>query len=446
MRTVHIIGGGLSGTEAAWQLADRGFDVRLIEMRPQEATGAHRSDRLAEIVCTNSFKSTLPDTASGMLKRELDILDCRLLGVAREAMVPAGHALAVDRDVFATLVTDAIEGHANITVERRRQDTLEVARPTIVATGPLTAAKLSESLQGHVSSDHLYFYDAIAPSIEADSIDESVGFWASRYDKGDADYFNIPLDKAQYLELIARIREADLVTAHAFEEANYFESCLPIEVMVSRGEDTLRFGPMKPKGLRHPRTGEEPYAAIQLRQESRSGNLLGMVGFQTRMTFGAQKSVFQGIPGLSEARFLRLGSIHRNIFLNIPEMCDSYQRDRRSEGLYYAGQICGVEGYVECITSGLVAAMSIAAEAQGRAMAPIPDDTMIGALMSHIHTPVKNFQPMNANMGILPTLPNAPRGRRGGRKARYTALSERGAASMTLWRDAHEWLFEGARA
>ena len=442
MKTVHIIGGGLSGTEAAWQLADRGVEVRLIEMRPETPTGAHRSDRLAEIVCTNSFKSTLPETASGLLKRELDILGCRLVAVARDAQVPAGHALAVDRDVFAEMVTQAIEAHPNITVERRRQDDLDVPRPAIVATGPLTGEKLAGALSEHASSEHLYFYDAIAPSIETDSIDESAGYWASRYDKGDADYFNIPLDEAQYRDLVDRIRNADLVKAHDFEEEKYFESCLPIEVMVARGEDTLRFGPMKPKGLRDPKTGREPYAAIQLRQESRSGNLMGMVGFQTRMTYGAQKEVFRSLPCLGDARFLRLGSIHRNIFLNIPEMCDPYQRDRKREGLYYAGQITGVEGYVECITSGLIVALSIASQLQGQEIPLLPEETMIGALMGHVHTPVKNFQPMNANMGILPRMPRTARGR-SGRRERYLALSERAVAAMTAWRDVNPSLFSG---
>jgi methylenetetrahydrofolate--tRNA-(uracil-5-)-methyltransferase len=437
MDTVHVIGGGLAGCEAAWQLADRGVPVRLIEMRPLVSTGAHRSDQLAEIVCTNSFKSTLPDTASGMLKSELDVLGCRLLAVARTTQVPAGHALAVDRDICSRKVTEAVESHPVIEIERRCQRDLDLPRPTIVATGPLTSEALSEALRRHCTSDHLYFYDAIAPSIEADSIDPAGGYWASRYDKGEADYFNIPLSKAQYADLIARIRAAQKVEPHDFEDAKYFEACLPVEEIVARGDDTLRFGPLKPRGLPDPRTGREPYAAIQLRQESKNGSLLGLVGFQTRMTYAAQKEVINSIPGLENAGILRFGSIHRNMFLNTPVLCEPYQRDRALPGLYYAGQICGVEGYVECIMSGIISALAVYADVVGRPMAPFPDETMIGALMNHVHTASKNFQPMNANMGILPAS-----GRRGGpRRTRFLAKAERGVAAMAAYRRENQWLF-----
>lgn len=438
MKTVHIIGGGLAGCEAAWQLASRGVRVRLIEMRPHDTTGAHRSDRLAEIVCTNSFKSTLLETASGLLKAELDILGCRLLAVARASRVPAGHALAVDRDVFSEGVTAEIENHPLIEVERRRQDGLDMPLPAIVATGPLTAKALSAALGEHCSIDHLYFYDAIAPSLEAESIGRDTGYWASRYDKGEADYLNIPLSKPQYLDLVDRIRKADVVNPHEFEENKYFEACLPIEEIVRRGVDTLRFGPLKPKGLVDPRTGLEPYAAIQLRQESKSGNLLGMVGFQTRMTYPAQKAVIGSIPGLEAARILRFGSIHRNIFLDLPMVCLAYQHDREIDGLYYAGQICGVEGYIECVMSGLVAALSVFAGLSGRPIPKIPEETMIGALMHHIHTPSKDFQPMNANMGVLPSRG----GRRSDRKTRYLAKSHRAVEAMQSYRQTHDWLFQ----
>jgi methylenetetrahydrofolate--tRNA-(uracil-5-)-methyltransferase len=406
-------------------------------MRPQVETGAHRTDNLAEIVCTNSFKSTLLETASGLLKAELAILGCKLLGQAETARVPAGHALAVDRDIFSESVTRVLEAHPAVAIERRAQNDLDVPMPAIVATGPLTGESLSESLQEHCSSDHLYFYDAIAPSIETDSIADGAGYWASRYDKGDADYLNIALDREQYTALIDNIRSADLVESHEFEEKKYFEACLPVEVIVSRGEDTLRFGPLKPRGLVDPRTGREPYAAIQLRQESRSGNLLGLVGFQTRMTYPAQKAVIRAIPGLENARILRHGSIHRNIFLNIPALCEPYQRDRKIPGLYFAGQICGVEGYVECITSGLVAALSIHADRMGRDMPMLPEETMVGSLMNHIHTPQKNFQPMNSNMGIIPSKGR----RRGDRKTRYLKISEQAIDAMKAYRESNEWLF-----
>ncbi len=437
MKTVHIIGGGLAGCEAAWQLADRGVPVRMIEMRPHVPTGAHRTDRLAEIVCANSFKSTLLETASGLLKTELDILGGRLLGVARRTAVPAGHALAVDRELFSETVTDTIENHPLIEVVRRRQDDLDVPLPAIIATGPLTADTLSQSLREHCTSDHLYYYDAIAPSIDADGVVEGSGFWASRYDKGEADYFNVPLSKAQYTELVGRIRNAETVRPHAFEDEKYFESCLPIEEIVRRGEDTLRFGPLKPRGLPDPRSGREPHAVIQLRQESQSGGLLGLVGFQTRMTHGAQKELIRSIPGLEHARILRFGSIHRNIFLNLPVLCDRYQRDRKIAGLFYAGQICGVEGYVECIMSGMISALSIYADMADKPMPLLPDDTLTGALMNYIHTPTKNFQPMNANMGILPSRAR----RRGPRRTRYLAVARDAERAMTRYRADNDRLF-----
>jgi len=438
MDVVTIVGGGLAGCEAAWQLADRGVRVRLIEMRPVDSTKAHRSDKLAEIVCSNSFKSTLPDTASGVLKTELDTLGSRILRTARGAAVPAGHALAVDREAFSNAVTRAIESHPLITVERSRQDDLGLPYPAIVATGPLTAPALSQAIEGHVSGSHLYFYDAIAPSIDAESVDTAVVYRASRYGKGEADYLNIPFTGEQYDRLIERIREADLVSAHGFEDASYFEACLPIEVMVSRGKDTARFGPMRPRGLVDPRTGKEPHAVVQLRQESASGNLLGLVGFQTRMTYAAQTEVIRSMPGLGEAKILRFGSIHRNMFLDLPAVCTPYQRDRKAPGLYYAGQICGVEGYVECVASGLVAALSIFCELEGAAFPPLPPETMLGSLMNHIHTPSDNFQPMNANMGILPGLPRRVRGR----KARYLEASRRAVGAIERYVQERADLFD----
>jgi methylenetetrahydrofolate--tRNA-(uracil-5-)-methyltransferase len=438
MEPIHIVGGGLAGSEAAWQIADRGHEVRLYEMRPHVETGAHRSGNLGEIVCSNSFKSTLIETASGLLKAEMDVLGCRLLGVARDASVPAGHALGIDRDEFSAAVTRALEAHPRITVVREAVDTLDLPVPAVIATGPLTGAALSRALQEHCSSEHLYFYDAIAPSLDGDSIDPSAGFWASRYGKGDDDYLNIPFDRDQYLALLERIRGAERAGAHEFEEEKYFEACLPIEVLAARGDDTLRHGPMKPRGLVDPRTGREPYAAIQLRQESRSGSLLGMVGFQTRMTWAAQKEMIRSLPGLSDARILRFGTIHRNIFLDIPRLCGRYLEDRRRPGLYYAGQICGVEGYVESIMSAILVALSIHARSLGRELPPIPDTTMIGALMDYVHTARENHQPMNANMGLLP--PAGPRGRRR-RRERNEAMSRRAVEAMREWRSACSWLF-----
>jgi len=435
MSEINIVGGGLAGSEAAWQLADRGFDVRLFEMRPHTPTGAHKTENLAEIVCSNSFKSTLLDTASGVLKAEMDILGCKLLGVARESSVPAGHALGIDRELFSGGVTEKIARHPRITVERRRIDSLDVPAPVVFATGPLTGEALSLAMQEHCSRDHLYFYDAIAPSVDGDTIDPDAGYWMSRYNKGDADYFNLPFDREQYRALIEFVKNAEYVGAHEFEEEKYFEACLPIEVLVRRGDDTLRFGPMKPKGLPDPRTGREPYAAIQLRKESREGSLMGLVGFQTRMTWASQKEMLKMLPGFSDVSVLRFGTIHRNIFLHIPTLCRPYLADRQREGLYYAGQICGVEGYVESIASAIIVALSITARARGREMPELPSNTMLGALMGYVHTPNQNFQPMNANFGILP----APNVR--SKRERHAVIGETAIASMKEFRSRNEWLF-----
>jgi methylenetetrahydrofolate--tRNA-(uracil-5-)-methyltransferase len=441
MDRITIVGGGLAGCEAAWQLADRGASVRIVEMRPDSTTGAHRTGDLAEIVCSNSFKSTLPDTASGLLKREMDILGCRLLRVAHESRVPAGHALGIDRDVFARGVTDAVTRHPRITVERREVEDLGLTGPLVIATGPLTGEKLARALCEHSGDDHLYFYDAIAPSLDRDSIDPEAGFWASRYGKGDDDYLNIPIDRDTYRRMLAFIREAETAAPHAFEEERYFEACLPIEVLAARGDDTLRFGPMKPKGLVDPRTGREPYAAIQLRQESRGGSLLGMVGFQTRMAWGAQKEFVRSIPGLERAVVLRYGSIHRNMFLDIPRVCDRYLRDRSRGDLYYAGQICGVEGYVESIMSAIVVALSIFARERGVEMTPLPARTMIGALMDYVHTPAGRFQPMNANMGLVPYKGGVRGNRRARRTARNEAIAAAAVSAIEAWREANSELF-----
>ena len=435
MSEINIVGGGLAGSEAAWQLADRGFDVRLFEMRPHTPTGAHKTENLAEIVCSNSFKSTLLDTASGVLKAEMDILGCKLLGVARESSVPAGHALGIDRELFSGGVTEKIARHPRITVERRRIDSLDIPAPVVFATGPLTGEALSLAMQEHCSREHLYFYDAIAPSVDGDTIDPDAGYWMSRYNKGDADYFNLPFDREQYRALIEFVKNAEYVGAHEFEEEKYFEACLPLEVLVRRGDDTLRFGPMKPKGLLDPRTGREPYAAIQLRKESREGSLMGLVGFQTRMTWASQKEMLKMLPGFSDVSVLRFGTIHRNIFLHIPTLCRPYLADRQREGLYYAGQICGVEGYVESIASAIIVALSITARQRGREMPELPSNTMLGALMGYVHTPNKNFQPMNANFGILP----APNVR--SKRERHAVIGETAIASMKEFRSRNEWLF-----
>jgi methylenetetrahydrofolate--tRNA-(uracil-5-)-methyltransferase len=440
MKTVTIVGGGLAGSEASWQLASRGIRVSLIEMRPGVSTGAHRTGDLAEIVCSNSLKSTRLDTASGLLKAELEVLGSKLLGVAEENRVPAGHALAVDRELFSESITRLLESHPLIDVVRTRRRSLDLDFPAIIATGPLTDHALMDALAKHCAEECLYFYDAIAPSIDARSIDASRCFRASRYGKGGPDYLNVPLNEAQYARLLERIRNADTMAPHPFEEQRYFEACLPIEVLASRGDDTLRFGPLRPKGLADPRTGSEPYAVVQLREEKRDGSLLGLVGFQTRMKHASQVDMVRCLPGLETAEILRFGAIHRNSFINTPKVCTPYQMDRKARGLFYAGQLTGVEGYVECMASGLIAGLSVAAWLSGKPMPALPRDSIAGALMSYIHAEQPDFQPMNANMGILPPLPTRVRQR----DKRNMMLAKRSLAAMETYRKTHEWLFAPA--
>ena len=438
MQTITVVGGGLAGCEASLQLADRGFEVTLVEMRPDQTTGAHRGSDLAEIVCSNSLKSMRLDTASGLLKAELDILGARLLAVARANSVPAGHALAVDRESFSAAMTNTIEHHPHITISRKCQRSLDLPLPAIIATGPLTDSSLLESLSHHISAGALFFYDAIAPSIDAASIDMSRCFWASRYGKGEPDYCNVPMDKPTYLTLIEQLKSADLMPLHAFESERYFESCLPIEVMAARGDDTLRFGPLRPIGLTDPNSGREPYALIQLRQEKLDGSLLGLVGFQTRMTYGSQKKVVRSLPGLENAEILRYGAIHKNSFIDTPNACKPYQMDQQRPGLFYAGQLCGVEGYVECIASGLIAALSIAAWSEKREIPTLPQETLLGGLMGFIHTKSKRFQPMNANMGVVPGLGRKIRNR----SERNTLIADRAIEAMKRFAREQEWFFD----
>jgi len=405
-------------------------------MRPGTATGAHRGDRLGEIVCSNSFKSTRLDNASGLLKAEMNRLGCQLLEIARGCSVPAGHALGIDRELFADGVTRRVESHSHVRVTREEIHSIDVPGEVVFCTGPLTGNALARDMQRH-SGDNLYFYDAIAPSLDGDSIADGTGFWASRYGKGGDDYLNIPFDRDDYRKLLETIRSADIVKSHDFEEEKYFEACLPIEVLAARGDDVLRYGPMKPRGLIDPATGREPYAVLQLRQESRSGNLLGMVGFQTRMTWPAQKHMVRSFPGMDGVRLLRYGTIHRNMFLNTPALCTRWLRDSRRTMVHYAGQICGVEGYVESIMSAMVVAFDILANRRGMPLTPIPCDTMIGALMKYVHTPNANFQPMNGNMGIMPR-PTVPRR---DRRQRNEGISAIALASVDAWKKENDHLF-----
>lgn len=445
---VRIIGGGMGGCEAAWQLARRGVPVLLEEMRPVVPTPAHRTDRLAEIVCSNSLKSEAADSASGLLKDELRALGSLLLAVADRCRVPAGQALAVDREQFAKGVTDALAAEPLVRIVRREATDLAPGLPTIVATGPLTSGPLAESLAELAGRDNLYFHDAIAPIVTSDSIDRSVAWLQSRYDKGDGAYLNCPLDEAQYDALVRAVTEASAVELKDFERGAFFEACLPIEEIARRGHDALRFGPMKPVGLRDPRTGARPHAVVQLRQDDAAAELWGLVGFQTNLRFPDQERIFRGIPGLSEARFARHGQMHRNAYVDPPAVLRANLRSRRRADVFVAGQLCGVEGYVESMAAGIVAALNVAADLG--VLAPPPDEpaadsppgdegglafvvppavTMTGALLRYVTDPRrKDRQPMNAAFGLVPRLET-----RLGRRDRYAAYADRGREAMERW-------------
>ena len=406
MKPILIIGGGLAGSEAAWQIARRGLPVRLCEMRPARNTLAHKTPHLAEIVCSNSFKSDQPGTAPWLLKEELKALDSLLLELAYRHRVPSGASLSVDRERFAAAVTEALAACTRVEIVREEVADLPAEGPAIVATGPLTSPALSRSLREFMGEDHLYFYDAISPILEADSIDLEKAYRGSRYGKGGADYLNCPLNREEYLAFYEALIHAESVPLHECEKSLYFEACLPIEEMARRGVDTLRFGPMKPVGLTDPRTGRRPYAAVQLRQETLKADSYNMVGFQNHLRFGEQQRVFRMIPGLERARFLRLGQVHRNTFINAPlQLKDTLQSCRRPD-LFFAGQISGVEGYVECVATGLVAGVNAARLAAGLPLLSWPRASAIGSLLHYlVSADPGNFQPENINFGIIPPLP-----------------------------------------
>jgi methylenetetrahydrofolate--tRNA-(uracil-5-)-methyltransferase len=399
-----VVGGGLAGCEAAWQLARAGIDVRLAEMRPIRTTPVHHSDRLAELVCSNSLRGDGPTNAVGVLKAEMEALDSLIIRIARGAAVPAGGALAVDRDAFARDVTAAISGHPRISIERREVENLPEG-PSIIATGPLTSPTLHQALDQELGGEALSFYDAVAPIVAADSLDMSCLFRASRYGKGHGDdYLNVPLDREQYEQFVETLLTAEKVPFKDFEnrDVRFFEGCLPIEVMAERGRDTLRFGPMKPVGLENPRTGRRPWAVVQLRQDDLAAEHWNLVGFQTKLTHREQKRVFRSLPGLEAARFVRLGMIHRNTFINAPEHLDETLRLRARPTTRLAGQITGVEGYVESAATGLMAARFCAAEVAGLRPTPPPPETALGGLIRHLTASnPKTFQPANINWGLM---------------------------------------------
>ena len=434
---IQIIGGGLAGSEAAWQLAGAGLTVRLSEMRGGgDMTPAHETDRLAEMVCSNSFRSDDADNnAVGLLHQEMRALDSLILRTADRHRVPAGSALAVDRDQFAAEVTRAIDSHPNIAVVRERVDDLP-DHPTIIATGPLTGPGLAEAIARETGSDALAFFDAIAPIVHRDSIDMSVCWMAARWEKGGKDYINCPMDKTQYDAFVAALNAGEKTAFKDWEkDTPFFEGCMPIEVMAERGVETLRYGPMKGVGLDDPRTGRWPYAVVQLRQDNALGTLWNMVGFQTKMKHGEQVRIFRTIPGLENAEFARLGGIHRNSFIRSPALLDGELRLKSKPNIRFAGQITGCEGYVESAAIGLLAARFAAAELSGRAMPPPPVETALGALLNHITcgADAETYQPMNVNFGLMP--PIEGRTRKADRKKIYT---DRARAALRAWLAAAE--------
>ena len=404
MKEITVIGGGLAGVEAAWQAARAGVRVRLFEMRPVRQTPAHRTDKLAEIVCSNSLKSDEPGTASYLLKEELRRGGSLVMEVAAETRVPAGAALAVDRQKFAELITERIEQQPLIEIVRDEVTTVSDSI-SIIATGPLTSEALTQEVMKITGSDQLYFYDAIAPIVAADSIDQSIAFRAARYDKGGDDYLNCPFDEDQYLRFYTELIDAKSVPLQRFEETRWFEACLPIEELARRGVDTLRFGPMKPVGLRHPRTGREPYAAVQLRQENLMADAYSLVGFQNHLRYGEQARVLRLIPGLENAEFLQFGQIHRNTYICSPRVLQPTMQMRERSNIFFAGQITGVEGYVESVASGWLAGVNAARLAYGEQLIQAPASSAIGALARYVsQTETKNFQPVNITFALLPPL------------------------------------------
>jgi methylenetetrahydrofolate--tRNA-(uracil-5-)-methyltransferase len=405
---ILVVGAGLAGAEAAWQIARNGIETILYEMRPGTSTPAHASDRLAELVCSNSLKSDLPGSAPHLLKEELRHFGSLLIRIADEVKIPAGHALAVDREKFSRRVTEEIRKTPNITLVREEVRCLAEEEITVVATGPLTSDAFSESIMRFAGSENLYFYDAISPIVDASSLDRSILFAASRYGKGGEDYLNAPFTQEEYLRFYEALMGAQSAPLHSFEKPSFFEGCLPIEELARRGVDTLRFGPMKPVGLIDPRTGKRPYAAVQLRLENDMADCYNLVGFQNHMKFPEQARVFRMIPGMEKAEFLRFGQIHRNSYINSPRVLRATLQTKKNEKIFFAGQICGVEGYIESIATGLMAGINASRFLQGKELIALPRHTACGSLMNYVaFAGQENFQPANISFGLLETCQTA---------------------------------------
>ena len=424
---VSIIGAGLAGCEAAWALAQRGIAVTLYEMKPHKFSPAHHNSGFAELVCSNSLKAARLESAAGLLKAEMRRMGSLILSCADQCAVPAGGALAVDRDIFSALVTEKVRSHPLITVIEEEITALPEAGAVIVATGPLTSDALSEAIAQKTGAERLSFYDAAAPIVEFSSIDMTKAFFAARYGRGEDDYINCPMNKEQYETFLETLTSAERAELHSFEKLTVYEGCMPVEVLASRGKDAIRYGPMKPVGLTDPATGRRPWAVVQLRAENREGTLYNLVGFQTNLKFGEQKRVFSLIPGLENAVFARYGVMHRNTFIDSPRLLDMQLRLTSEPRIRFAGQITGVEGYIESAAAGIWAGISLARELNGQTLLTLPRVSMLGALLCYItDSTVKHFQPMGSNMGILPPLEDKIRDK----QARYLALAERSMQAL----------------
>ena len=422
---INVIGAGLAGSEAALQLSKRGLKVNLYEMRPKKSTGAHKTDKFAEFVCSNSLGASDCSNASGLLKKEMEILGGELITIARECSVPAGNALAIDRELFSETVTKRIEADENINIIKDEVTSIPEGY-TIMASGPLTSDKLADSIKDFTQSEHLHFFDAIAPIVEKDSINFDKAFWASRYDKGEASYINCPMNKCEYEKFYNILINAPKIELKEFEKnAKFFESCLPIEVLASRGVDTLRFGPMKPVGLVDKRTGEENYAVVQLRQDNSAKTLFNLVGFQTNLKWGAQKELLQSIPGLENVNIVRYGVMHRNTFINSPKILNASLQTRKRKDLFFAGQLTGTEGYTESIATGMLAGINMARLINNEELIELPKETMLGALTQYISDDNhEKFQPINSNWGIV-TPVELPKKERKNKKLKAELISQR---------------------
>lgn len=446
---ITIIGGGLAGSEAAYQIAKRGIKVKLYEMKPNKYTEAHSNKNLAEIVCSNSFKSNLHTNACGLLKEELRKLDSLLIRIADETQIPAGQALAVDRELFSQKVTEELE--KNPLIEIIHQEVTEIERIAekgivIIATGPLTSEGLSKEISKITGEDKLHFYDAAAPIVTKESIDFNIAFFGNRYEqekgkdetiddwkerlhKQEASYINLPMNKDEYEKFVEELIKAEVITLHEFEKREIFEGCMPVEVMAKRGKDTLRYGPLKPVGFDDPRTGKRPYSVIQLRQDNELGTIYNIVGFQTNLKYGEQKRVFGMIPGLQNAEFVKYGVMHRNTYINSTKLLDDTYNLKNNKNIYFAGQITGVEGYVESISSGMVSALNAVAQIKNESRIEFSNLTMIGALAKYISTANDKFQPMNANFGIIPELPKRIKDK----KIKYGMLADRAIENLKIY-------------